>query len=122
MERGVVSLYGLRSELFVAMNRRGRLYATVGMHINSLPIMPWLLMNKWFSSIMQFIRAVRLRGSDSWSGFNYYQLMPEETSITHVYDYAIIRSAPMWCCFVLFHQLNIYHFYTIYNLNLGHSL
>ncbi|KAF4094290.1 fibroblast growth factor 6a isoform X2 [Ictalurus punctatus] len=28
VERGVVSLYGLKSELFVAMNRRGRLYAT----------------------------------------------------------------------------------------------
>lgn len=31
VERGVVSLYGVRSELFVAMNSRGRLYGTVGM-------------------------------------------------------------------------------------------
>ncbi|XP_035011926.1 fibroblast growth factor 6 isoform X1 [Hippoglossus stenolepis] len=29
VERGVVSLYGVRSELFVAMNSRGRLYGTV---------------------------------------------------------------------------------------------
>ncbi|XP_068169366.1 fibroblast growth factor 6-like isoform X1 [Antennarius striatus] len=28
VERGVVSLYGVRSELFIAMNGRGRLYAT----------------------------------------------------------------------------------------------
>ncbi|XP_058500964.1 fibroblast growth factor 6-like isoform X1 [Solea solea] len=33
VERGVVSLYGVRSELFVAMNSRGRLYGTV----DSLP-------------------------------------------------------------------------------------
>lgn len=32
VERGVVSLFGVRSELFVAMNSRGRLYGTVGMH------------------------------------------------------------------------------------------
>lgn len=32
VERGVVSLYGVKSELFVAMNSRGRLYGTVGMH------------------------------------------------------------------------------------------
>lgn len=32
VERGVVSLYGVRSELFVAMNSRGRLYGTVGMN------------------------------------------------------------------------------------------
>lgn len=31
VERGVVSLYGVKSELFVAMNSRGRLYGTVGM-------------------------------------------------------------------------------------------
>lgn len=30
MARGVVSLYGVKSELFVAMNDRGRLYGTVG--------------------------------------------------------------------------------------------
>ncbi|PWA30418.1 hypothetical protein CCH79_00020944 [Gambusia affinis] len=30
VERGVVSLFGLRSERFVAMNSRGRLYGTVG--------------------------------------------------------------------------------------------
>lgn len=30
MARGVVSLYGVKSELFVAMNSRGRLYGTVG--------------------------------------------------------------------------------------------
>lgn len=30
MARGVVSLYGVKSELFVAMNNRGRLYGTVG--------------------------------------------------------------------------------------------
>lgn len=29
VERGVVSLYGVTSELFVAMNSRGRLYGTV---------------------------------------------------------------------------------------------
>lgn len=29
MERGVVSLFGVRSALFVAMSSRGRLYATV---------------------------------------------------------------------------------------------
>ncbi|XP_016370304.1 fibroblast growth factor 4B-like [Sinocyclocheilus rhinocerous] len=28
--RGVISLYGVKSELFVAMNNRGRLYGTVG--------------------------------------------------------------------------------------------
>ncbi|XP_023282530.1 fibroblast growth factor 4B-like, partial [Seriola lalandi dorsalis] len=28
VERGVVSLYGVKSELFVAMNSRGRLYGT----------------------------------------------------------------------------------------------
>ncbi|XP_013766777.1 fibroblast growth factor 4B-like isoform X1 [Pundamilia nyererei] len=33
VERGVVSLYGVKSELFVAMNSRGRLYGTV----DSLP-------------------------------------------------------------------------------------
>uniref|UniRef100_A0A3Q3W144 Fibroblast growth factor n=1 Tax=Mola mola TaxID=94237 RepID=A0A3Q3W144_MOLML len=32
VERGVVSLYGVRSELFVAMNSRGRLYGTVVFH------------------------------------------------------------------------------------------
>lgn len=36
VERGVVSLYGVRSELFVAMNSRGRLYGTVGMDSISL--------------------------------------------------------------------------------------
>lgn len=30
VERGVVSLYGVKSERFVAMNSRGRLYGTVG--------------------------------------------------------------------------------------------
>ncbi|XP_028810824.1 fibroblast growth factor 4-like isoform X2 [Denticeps clupeoides] len=30
VERGVVSLFGVRSEMFVAMNARGRLYGTVG--------------------------------------------------------------------------------------------
>ncbi|MGH0116607.1 UNVERIFIED_CONTAM: hypothetical protein FKN15_012202 [Acipenser sinensis] len=30
VERGVVSLYGVTSELFVAMNTKGRLYGTVG--------------------------------------------------------------------------------------------
>lgn len=29
VDRGVISLYGVRSELFVAMNSRGRLYGTV---------------------------------------------------------------------------------------------
>ncbi|MED6275814.1 Fibroblast growth factor 6 [Characodon lateralis] len=29
VERGVVSLYGVKSELFVAMNSRGRLYGTI---------------------------------------------------------------------------------------------
>ncbi|PNI36094.1 FGF6 isoform 2, partial [Pan troglodytes] len=29
VERGVVSLFGVRSALFVAMNSKGRLYATV---------------------------------------------------------------------------------------------
>uniref|UniRef100_A0AAY5L603 Fibroblast growth factor n=1 Tax=Esox lucius TaxID=8010 RepID=A0AAY5L603_ESOLU len=32
VERGVVSLYGVRSELFVAMNSRGRLYGTRLLH------------------------------------------------------------------------------------------
>ncbi|XP_010881800.2 fibroblast growth factor 6a [Esox lucius] len=32
VERGVVSLYGVRSELFVAMNSRGRLYGTTVFH------------------------------------------------------------------------------------------
>ncbi|XP_038857424.1 fibroblast growth factor 6-like [Salvelinus fontinalis] len=32
VERGVVSLYGVRSELFVAMNSRGRLYGTAVFH------------------------------------------------------------------------------------------
>uniref|UniRef100_A0A3B4AWA9 Fibroblast growth factor n=1 Tax=Periophthalmus magnuspinnatus TaxID=409849 RepID=A0A3B4AWA9_9GOBI len=32
VERGVVSLYGVKSGLFVAMNRRGRLYGTVVFH------------------------------------------------------------------------------------------
>lgn len=32
VERGVVSLYGVKSELFVAMNSRGRLYGTTVFH------------------------------------------------------------------------------------------
>lgn len=32
VERGVVSLYGVKSELFVAMNSRGRLYGTTAFH------------------------------------------------------------------------------------------
>ncbi|XP_041110270.1 fibroblast growth factor 6-like [Polyodon spathula] len=32
VERGVVSLYGVKSELFVAMNTKGRLYGTVVFH------------------------------------------------------------------------------------------
>ncbi|XP_056273536.1 fibroblast growth factor 4B-like [Pseudoliparis swirei] len=32
VDRGVVSLYGVRSELFVAMNSRGRLYGTTVFH------------------------------------------------------------------------------------------
>uniref|UniRef100_A0AAV2L4J9 Fibroblast growth factor n=1 Tax=Knipowitschia caucasica TaxID=637954 RepID=A0AAV2L4J9_KNICA len=32
VERGVVSLYGVKSGLFVAMNRRGRLYGTTAFH------------------------------------------------------------------------------------------
>ncbi|KAK9517027.1 hypothetical protein VZT92_024923 [Zoarces viviparus] len=32
VDRGVVSLYGVRSELFVAMNSRGRLYGTAFFH------------------------------------------------------------------------------------------
>lgn len=38
VERGVVSLYGVKSELFVAMNSRGRLYGTVGMHSGPVSI------------------------------------------------------------------------------------
>lgn len=30
VDRGVISMYGVRSGLFVAMNSRGRLYGTVG--------------------------------------------------------------------------------------------
>ena len=30
VDRGVVSLFGVHSRRFVAMNRRGRLYGTVG--------------------------------------------------------------------------------------------
>lgn len=44
VERGVVSLYGVKSELFVAMNSRGRLYGTVGMHSISFIVQHcWLI-------------------------------------------------------------------------------
>lgn len=35
MDRGVISLFGVRSELFVAMNGRGRLYGTVRTHTHT---------------------------------------------------------------------------------------
>ena len=46
VERGVVSLYGVKSELFVAMNSRGRLYGTVGrlctvFHLLSSNVTSW---------------------------------------------------------------------------------
>lgn len=47
VERGVVSLYGVRSELFVAMNSRGRLYGTVGMHSISFIVQQCQLMGSW---------------------------------------------------------------------------
>ncbi|XP_058500360.1 fibroblast growth factor 4 isoform X1 [Solea solea] len=35
VERGVVTLWGVRSGLFVAMNRRGKLYGSVSLHYNN---------------------------------------------------------------------------------------
>lgn len=42
----MVSLYGVRSELFVAMNGRGRLYGTVGMLTITFIVLQYLF--EWF--------------------------------------------------------------------------
>jgi len=47
VDRGVVSLYGVKSELFVAMNSRGRLYGTVGMHSISFIVQQCWLLGAW---------------------------------------------------------------------------
>lgn len=58
----MVSLYGLKSELFVAMNRRGRLYATVGMHIIPYPLITHAKMIFQYPAVHQYSVSVCVCG------------------------------------------------------------
>lgn len=57
VERGVVSLYGVRSELFVAMNSRGRLYGTVGVHCIPLIVRHCRLLGGGTKKIQHALRS-----------------------------------------------------------------